>query len=279
MKKFIFWLIFLIILGGTIFYFGWVRIPENSMGLGFSGVTGYDKEFMRPGQLNWRWQKLIPKNYSISTYTLEMQNTDIVVSNELPSGKIYSQILPGNPDFSYSVQYVVSYSLDEQTLYTMATSGQISDANLSAFYKETNKKIQNIGESALLNIVDDATSGENTTFDQQNFEEKLAKVIAESIPEVKFSRISVVSSVFPDLELYKTGKKQYLELLAMKSTYTAEQEKKNADYTSEIEKRIEVLRKYGELLTKFPILIEYLKTQNEQLLPENITPEDLKALN
>ena len=46
MKKFIFWLIFLIIIAGVVGYFGWIRVPENNVALGFSTITGYDTAFM-----------------------------------------------------------------------------------------------------------------------------------------------------------------------------------------------------------------------------------------
>ena len=91
MKKFIFWLIFLIIIAGVVGYFGWIRVPENNVALGFSTITGYDTAFMESGKINWRWQKLIPKCYVLKMYPLDTESTEISVSQSLPSGELYAR--------------------------------------------------------------------------------------------------------------------------------------------------------------------------------------------
>ncbi|MBQ3319045.1 MAG: hypothetical protein IJG75_00825, partial [Spirochaetia bacterium] len=165
MKKFIFWLIFLIIIAGVAGYFGWIRVPENNVALGFSTITGYDTEFMESGKINWRWQKLIPKCYVLKYYQLETENAEVSVEQSLPSGDLYSAAMAGKPDFSFAVKYAVTYKIKEDSLYAMATSGTLGDGGLSQFYTAVKEKIQNTAASLLGEEMSKALNG--STFSQK----------------------------------------------------------------------------------------------------------------
>ena len=252
MKKFIFWLIFLILIAGTVFYFGWVRVPENNIALGFSTLTGYDSSLMESGKINWRWQKLIPKTYSLKMYELNTINTDIEVSQMLPSGDLYASVMNGTPDFSLRAELTVSYKVKEDSLYKMITEGQIGENGLAQFYADTEAQIKNLASNLLTSQQDIGTS--------------LKTAIQNQIPDIELLQLDTVSMNIPDMELYNTAKERYMEMQSQKLEIIAEQNKENATYTSEIDRRIELLKKYGELLTQYPILIEYFKAKNEDLI-------------
>ena len=273
MKKFIFWLIFLIIIAGVVGYFGWIRVPENTVALGFSTITGYDKVFMESGKLNWRWQKLIPKCYVLKFYQLDAQNAEIAVSQGLPSGELYSSEMAGSPDFSFSVKYAATYKIKEDSLYSMATSGALGESGLDQFYASVKDQIQNSAASLLGEEMSKAMEG--STFSQKALEEAVRGRISSQMADVDIISFETVEAKFPDIELYKAAKAKYMENMAKKQEIAAQQEKETTDFNTKIDQRIELLKKYGELLTQYPILIEYFKTKNESLLPEGLNIDDI----
>ena len=273
MKKFIFWLIFLIIIAGVVGYFGWIRVPENTVALGFSTITGYDKVFMESGKLNWRWQKLIPKCYVLKFYQLDAQNAEIAVSQGLPSGELYASEMAGSPDFSFSVKYAATYKIKEDSLYSMATSGALGDSGLDQFYSSVKDQIQNSAASLLGEEMSKAMEG--STFSQKALEEAVRARISSQMADVDIISFETVEAKFPDIELYKAAKAKYMENMAKKQEIAAQHEKETTDFNTKIDQRIELLKKYGELLTQYPILIEYFKTKNESLLPEGLNIDDI----
>ena len=66
-----------------------------------------------------------------------------------------------------------------------------------------------------------------------------------------------------------------MENLEKQQEIAAQKEKETTDFNTKIDQRIELLKKYGELLTQYPILIEYFKSKNESLLPEGVNLEDI----
>ncbi len=269
MKKFIVFLILLLILSGTVFYFGWVRIPENSVGLIYSDIAGYDSSLMKPGQINWKWQKLIPNNHTIRIFSTETADSRISVSGEYPSGSVYSTVLEGNPDFSYSCEFRVTYKIKEECLYNLAVAGLMGDKGTEDILKDAEEKITGICSSVLAEETGNALREKRPAASGEALAGKIMERLS-SLEEAEIIGIEAVSLSFPDTELYAEGKKQYLEMLETKKELVLTQEKDSAVYTSEIEKRIETLKKYGALLTEYPILIEYLKTKDEKLLPEGV---------
>ena len=273
MKKFIFWLFFLIIIAGVVGYFGWIRVPENNVALGFSTITGYDTAFMESGKLNWRWQKLVPKCYTLKMYQLETQSADVSVAQTLPSGELYASEMTGKPDFSFAVKYAVTYKIKEDSLYGMATSGDLGDGGLAAFYADVKEKIQNAAASLLGEEMSKAMAG--STFSQKALEDGVKARIGEQLSDIEIISFDTVEAKFPDIELYKTAKAKYLENQEKKQEMAAQQEKETTDFNAKIDQRIELLKKYGELLTQYPILIEYFKSKNESLLPEGLKIDDI----
>ncbi len=273
MKKFIFWLFFLIIIAGVVFYFGWIRVPENNLALGFSTITGYDTAFMESGKLNWRWQKLIPKCYVLKMYQLETESAEVSVAQALPSGDLYASEMAGKPDFSFSVKFAATYKIKEDSLYGMATSGVLGDDGLSSFYASVKDKIQNAAASLLGEEITKAMAG--STFSPKVLEDSIKTRIQGQFADVDIISFETVEAKFPDIELYKAAKAKYVENMEKKQELAAQQEKETTDFNTKIDQRIELLKKYGELLTQYPILIEYFKSKNESLLPEGLNIEDI----
>ena len=266
MKKFVFFLIFIILLAGTVLYFGWVKVPENSYGVFFSTITGYDKNILETGNFYFRWQKLIPKNSNTYIINNSFRKRDITIKGLLPSGDVYSQVLQGNPNFSYSVSIAVTYSINKDFVKEYVKGKEanaLSDqTGIDNFFNQTDKSIQslikNYIEIGFLTNLQGTQSNANielNTFSSEMLKEK----ILANISGIIISELSVIDRYFPDINLYRVAAKQYTEISNDRKRILLEAELKTASKDAELARRFETLQKYGELLDKYPILIEYFK--------------------
>ena len=181
--------------------------------------------------------------------------------------------MAGSPDFSFSVKYAATYKIKEDSLYSMATSGALGDSGLDQFYASVKDQIQNSAASLLGEEMSKAMEG--STFSQKALEEAVRARISSQMADVDIISFETVEAKFPDIELYKAAKAKYMENMAKKQEIAAQHEKETTDFNTKIDQRIELLKKYGELLTQYPILIEYFKTKNESLLPEGLNIDDI----
>jgi len=266
MKKFVFFLIFLILIAGTVLYFGWIRIPENSYGVFFSTITGYDKNVFETGNFYFKWQKLIPKNSKTYIINNVFRKRDITIRGTLPSGDVYSKALQGNPDFSYSVSTAITYSISKDFIMEYVTkngTNEILDqTGIDNFFIETDKQIQSLLRNYIENNFLTNLEGpqNNASIELKAFApEVLKEKITPNISSIIISDLAVTNSYFPDINLYRIAAKQYMEILADKRKMLLEEELKTASRDADLAKRFETLQKYGELLNKYPVLLEYFK--------------------
>ena len=266
MKKVVFFLIFIILLAGTVLYFGWVKVPENSYGVFFSTITGYDKNVLETGNLYFRWQKLIPKNSKTYIINNSFRKRDIDIKGILPSGDVYSQILQGNPNFSYSVSIAVTYSISKDFIMEYikgnGTNAVSDKTGIDNFFAETDKSIQNLIknyiETGFLTSLDGAKNNAGPGLETISPEMLKEKILAD-IHGISISELNVIDRHFPDINLYRIAAKQYREISDDRKKLLLEAELKSASKDADLARRFETLQKYGELLDKYPILIEYFK--------------------
>ncbi len=70
--KFFIWLIVLLAISGTVFFFGWLQfsVPAGSYGVMLSKSGGYYNEVITPGEFSWRWERLVPTNSEILIFRI-----------------------------------------------------------------------------------------------------------------------------------------------------------------------------------------------------------------
>jgi len=266
MKKFIFFLIFLILIAGTVLYFGWVKIPENSYGIFFSTVTGYEKSVLETGNFYFRWQRLIPKNSTTYIIDNALRQRNIVINGILPSGNLYTQVMHGNPDFSYSVSVAATYSINkdfilEHFIENRNISTFDAAAGIDDFFIETDKQIKNLLrnhiETRFLLSVD--TQNSVPEFSAEEFRE----IIESNIESIIINQLAILDSHFPDINLYRAAAIQYRNMADERKRLLMEAEIIAATREAELARRLAALRKYAELLDRFPILLEYYRINPE----------------
>jgi hypothetical protein len=278
MKKFLVFLIIFIILGGLIFFFGWAQIavPPGAYGLMRSKTHGVDPRPVREGEFRWVWYKLIPTNVVITLYRLDRVEHSFTFRNSLPSGSAYASFAGLTADFSYDVSGDLAFSFRPDALVSLTVKYNIgSQEELDSLGKTLAGEI----ESFILRRL--GLDGENA----QNLEEILStgsspaleRAILEQFPAIENLSCRIKTAHFPDFALYRQVRELFETFLSQEKEYLDGGLREKAEKQIDSRLRFDELERYGELLTKYPILVQYLAIERGLLkdltLPRAGEPE------
>ncbi|MBB6479104.1 hypothetical protein [Spirochaeta isovalerica] len=248
---------------GTLFWFGWVQfeLPENTYAVLFSKTSGYDSKVLEPGRFIWKWERILPTNSKLIKFLVETRSTELEYIGELPSGDLYKSFIPENPDFSYHMTFHISYRLIEERLPELLQKGDLDSGDMESFYNEA--------EAEYLKILKEGTGDyftENLSINSSSYGE-LEIALLEKLKS-RYTYLEIRSFVvkyinFPDLELYRTAKDMYAQILERRKNAEIATEKWAIESKVNLDTKIEILTKYGELLSKYPILVDYFALDPE----------------
>ena len=268
MKKFLFILILLVILGGTVFFLGWAQltVPPGSYGVMRSKTHGLESKVIGDGEFRWIWYKAIPTNAQISVYTLTPFKHSIRSSGSLPSGEVYAALAGLEADFSWEVSGELSFNLKPEILPELTTKENIS----------TNEELRKIEENLALKIEDLVLQRIRIYAGGEDEKKMEALVLGGSIPdlnreiqayfpEIENPSCSLRVLRYPDYALYQSVKALYQDYLAQQNQTLRQDIVRDAQKRIETRIRMDELSQYGELLSKYPILLQYLNLEKSLL--------------
>ncbi|MDR2964836.1 MAG: hypothetical protein LBU88_03575 [Treponema sp.] len=265
MKKFLITLFILIALAGTIFFFGWVTfaVPPGAYGVITSKTHGIDPQLVQSAQFRWVWYRLIPTNVKISVFRLDQKQFPVDYDSTLPSGDIYAQFVGlGNADFSYKLKGDIFLAINPDYLVNLATANNLENQeDLTNYLQDTANSIKLIILNTLSSGEMDSERLENILSGRQDAE--LEQQIKGRFPEIKDFSFVITTAKIPDFLLYRQIRMIYDDFL------TKQREVITASFGQKAESHIEAqllfaeLEKYGELLSKYPILLDYLALQKQ----------------
>jgi len=262
MRKFFVTLLILIILAVLVFFFGWVQlsVPPGAYGVISSKTHGIDPRLIIPGEFRWLWYKLIPTNVTISVFRIEPVQRSINANGSLPSGNIYSQFAGGDVDFSWEINASFSFTLKPDTLISVAEKNNIvSQEELTAYQQNLANEI----ESFIIHWLSSPAEADQLENFMTGVSQNLENKVLERFPWIDNFTCQVKNVRFPDFALYRQIRSLYEDFIAKQREITASSMSKKAEYRINSLLRLDELERYGELLTKYPILLEYLlKIQN-----------------
>jgi hypothetical protein len=254
MKKFFLVLFLLLVAAVAGFFFGWAQlsVPPGSYGILQSKTHGLDPNPVRDGEFRWIWYKLIPANVTITAYSLQNVERDIALSGKLPSGEVYGAFAGLDTDFSYTYSVRVSLSLREDSLLELVREKRISSQEDLRSYEAS------LADSIAAFIPGKLTSGgydsDIETILNSGLSTRLEEEIRNRFPYVDTLNLYFHSVRFPDMALYRSLQSIYGEFLR-------KQQEIGAERRINTRVRLEELAQYGELLTKYPILLQYLSIE------------------
>ncbi|NOY09849.1 MAG: hypothetical protein GXP33_13515 [Spirochaetes bacterium] len=278
MKKFIIISSVLIILGGTAFIFGWLQIfiPPDTYCVAFTKTGGFDTFVTEPGKFSWRWERLIPTNMTLYKFKLNPVEKNINIKGELPSGGIYSTVLPGSPEFTYNFDLRIAFMLNPESLPMLVSEKHLRPDTIGQWYGT-------LANSAFHFIAEQLIDLQNADeyYHDSNVIQNLKKAIEKQYPFLIVSDITVKDVSLPDIELYKKAKKIYFDI-----SEAEEESQKNVIKQTEADRakrmilqdkekeKIEMYKEYGKLLNDYPILLKYFSIKNQD--KNNLNIPDVK---
>ena len=263
MKAFLIVLVILVVLTGVVFYFGWVQIhlPAEHYAVVFTKTGGYDQEVIRPGEFSWRWERLIPTNMKLYVFDLRPRSREISFQGSLPSAELYSSILPENPDFTYSGDIDVIFTIAPESLPALVAGQKLLPEQVEDFY----------GAKAelLSNTVLETIKGADTSPEESHaFSRRVQQEVSATLPDLQISSLNVRVRHIPDGDLYELARSSYRELVQTRDrsrseavVRLAEEQVRAENATAQKRADLEALREYGELLNEYPILLKAMAVQ------------------
>ena len=261
MKKFIFILLFLLAAGGAGFFFGWtqLKVPPGAYGVIRSKTHGLEPKVIREGEFRWLWYKLLPTNVNISVYTLGTVKHSIRSSGSLRSGGTYASLAGIEADFSWEIRGDLSFSINPVNLPEFTARENItSDEELR---RAEERLAERIGSLALQRIIGYIENDEENKIESLLIGASVPELdneIYRAFPEIENLSCTIQVVRYPDFTLYKTLKILYEEYLGRQSAILRPDITREAESRIDGRIRLDELAKYGELLTKYPILLQYL---------------------
>ena len=276
MKKFLISLIILILAAGTVFVFGWVQIfvPIGKYGVLASKTSGIDPVPVTNGVFSWKWERLIPTNTELYIFTIEPQRFTTTISGELPFVAEYNNAFSTNYDFSYDYTVTLSLSVREDYLPQLVKDFSVkTDANLSELLSQ---QVQNISCDIVQFLITSNKTEDISIQTSLDIPEITDGIDAYGkYPFVLFNSVEVKRTKSPDLILYKSVKNSYSEYRAQTQEQILDTVVKENQTSSEDYFLFERYRNLGKLLSEYPVLIDYLAVQQDDL---TTAFEKLKAL-
>ncbi|MDR1908675.1 MAG: hypothetical protein LBQ35_02040 [Spirochaetaceae bacterium] len=283
-----FLILFLFLLGGAaaLFLAGWaqLKVPLGSVAVMRSKTHGVDPEPLGEGRFRWVWYKLIPTNVEISVFTLDPVERTFHLTGNLPSAEIYRAFASLDTDFPYEISGALSFTIRESALPSLlAGEGLRDQAGLEALEERLAEEIIALirgrltayaaaeAESAQTESAPEApdpadTAGPDAALLETIFRTGSAAALEEELAgrygELEDLRLSFRSLVYPDFSLYRSVRGLYEDFLALQRALLTAPLSEMAGRRMETRVRLEELSLYGELLTKYPVLLQYLSIEN-----------------
>jgi hypothetical protein len=256
----IFVIILLLGLGGAAFFLGWVQlaVPAGSYGVLRTKTHGLDPDIIQDGQFRWVWYKLIPANAVISVYSPNRIEHSFSISGSLPQAEVYGRFASPVADFSYALDGSFVFMVDPESLPDLAESrGIAGQEDLEKLEASLSAEIETFIGRRLGEYQE-----EPETLLGAGFADRLKEDISAAFPGVKVLDASVNAAKVPDFALYDSLRLIYEVYLESQRQSLEEAVKEAAARDVSVRFRLDELARYGELLTKYPILLEYLNMEN-----------------
>ncbi|MDR2798290.1 MAG: hypothetical protein LBB80_08100 [Treponema sp.] len=262
MRKFVVIGIILSIIGGTAFFFGWVQlmVPLGAYGVLRSKTHGVDPRIIRAGEFRWVWYTLIPTNAEIQAFTLDQVSRSFSIQETLPSGKEYASFAGFTLDFAYKLWVSLSFTIKPDSLVTLIDTRYIMDqAGLDAFETDLADQIETFTLQRLRIYITDTAKLEEML--GSGSIAALEADIQGVFPDIENLACSIKTRDFPDLSLYQQFRTLYAGYLAKQQEYVHSEQALQPETRMLTQIRFDDLARYGELLTKYPILMQFLELE------------------
>lgn len=268
MKKFLIFLLVLIIIGGVLFSIGWMqfRIERNEIGVVHTKTAGFLDQPVLPGKFFWTPWNLIPTNVELIRVPSQPVTVRMSHSGMLPSGELYGYYIQGHPDFSYSIDLSVVFSINPDHVVRLVERENLSAETYSQWIDHKRRSLEQQAIRLVLAKITDITKDVTPSLADVS-STTIKDDLERSFQELIIHDITIDSVFLPDLELYVRARQNYYSALETQQAQLEEALAEMSADRAELELYIQKLEKYGRLFTQYPALLEYLELYPLDTLP------------
>ncbi|GAB6391888.1 MAG: hypothetical protein MdMp014T_1261 [Treponematales bacterium] len=265
MKKFTGTVVVLLLLAGAAFFAGWAQltVPAGSYGVIRSKTHGIDPRPVKAGEFRWVWYRLLPTNVTVEVFAPALVSRSFESAETLPSAGAYAALAGLSEGFSWDISGSLSFGISAGALPGLVESGQVRDQESLAAYGEA---LGGRVEAFLLQRLkeyageagDEAGEGKLETLLETGSLPELSAEAAAAFPETENLAFTIKTLKAPDLALYGALRAAYGDYLAAQKAALESSAASDAGERVKSRLRMAELAQYGELLTKYPVLLRYL---------------------
>lgn len=265
MKRFAILVLVLLILGGVVFYFGWIqiRIPADGYAVIFTRTDGWEPRVIEPGTFVWRWQRLIPTNLSLYVFTPERHRTEVQLNGTLPSGSVIKSILDQDAEFSYDLRMTVQTRILPEDLPAMARDEGVRPGDLSDYYAELDAKISQLSTETLMTLIESQSDQITLGDAYSTIVEAVTDRIERDVDHIEVVSVTPQRIDLPDMELYRTARRLSANVLETRASALEEAARDIARTRAESDRGLSLLKEYGQILDEHPVLLDYFRVAQE----------------
>lgn len=259
-RKFLSSFIILIIFAIIVFFFGWIQflVKPGTCAIMTSKTSGLYKEAIVSGKFLWRWERLLPTNVQLETFSLKSYESNQVVQGFLPSGDIYAKEFDQNLDFSYKFDMNISLNANPQMIYELYKSNKIqNDDDLQKFLEQSAKSLSFIIAQEILKSNENNSDYVQNQILSENFINQILS--KNNFSDIQINSVELKNSKIPDVKFYNTIKNfydSYLENIKSKIDKKAEEQ---AQKILDEDRNLKRLEQFAELIKKYPELNDLAK--------------------
>jgi hypothetical protein len=202
---------------------------------------------------------LIPTNAAVSSFTILPVEHAIRSQGSLRSGEIYADLAGLNPDFSWDIDAQISFNIRPQALPEFTPRENISTHE--DLRQAEARLADRIGAMLLQWVRARAEAGDEERMISMLMPSSVPEFdseILKNFPEIENFRCTIQVTRYPDFALYQALRALYNEYLALQSEILRPAVIRQAENRIETRLHLDELSRYGEILTRYPILLQFL---------------------
>lgn len=265
MKRLVVLFVFLVVVGGVVFFFGWIqiRLDADEHAVIFTKTHGWEEQVVRPGEFTWRWQRLLPTNLTLHVFPLTTRVTSATMRGTLPSAAAYGSLVDGTAAFSYLITLDVAYRLREDSLPQLARDHGLRSNSLDEHYSSLDAQIGQSTKDSIVGLVTSRSGSIESPVPHDVITGRVVDDLTRHFPDLELLSVDVIRVELPDLDLYQQARTLYEEVLETRAQSLKDAAQTFARQQTQTDNELRLLERYGEILDRFPILLDYFRLSVE----------------
>lgn len=262
MRRFTWSVVLLLIASLSVFFVGWLslRVRPGAVAVVASKTGGVEPRPLEAGRFAWSPAALLPTNLRVVSFSPKPAGRSLSIEGELPSAAAYRAFMAGEPDFSWRLTLALKAAPKASALPELfARYGVDNDEALAAWLSaELDAALGDARASVLAYFADEDGA---QLLASGRADEAVSADLAAKRPLLEILEFTVAEARLPDLALYARARELYLGYAERFRASVEPALAEASESAARDQVKLELLRRYGQLLAEFPGLIDYLAIQ------------------